>query len=144
MDVTPHFLPITGRKQIDSEVQNNPGFIYSTDILAQLNYWWQKADLHFSAFYKYNGAYPYLILNEDEETEIATMSTYNSLDINVNRWFWKRRINVQIGGKNLFNVTNVDVAGGSGGGGVHSGGGGTVPVTWGRTFFARVVFSFNK
>ena len=137
-------LSLTGRKQIDAQITNNPGYIYSSDVITQLNYWWQKTDLHFTVFYKYNGAYPYLVLDENEETAVATMSPYNSLDINMNRWFWKRRINVQIGGKNLFNVTNVNVNGASGSGGIHTGGGGAVPVTWGRTFFARVVFSFNK
>jgi outer membrane receptor for ferrienterochelin and colicins len=137
-------LSVTGRYQIDSEITNNPGYINSTDVLVQMHYWWQKPDLHFSLFYKYNGSYPYLVLDENEETAIASMEPYNSLDININRWFWKRRINVQIGGKNLFDVTNVNVAGSGGSGGVHSGGGGSVPVTWGRTFFARVVINFSK
>lgn len=134
---------VTGRKQYDESSESSHDFIYSTDATTQINYWWQKADLHFSAFYKYNGAYPILVLNSDETTDISTISAYNSLDLNMNRWFWKRRINVQIGGKNLFNNTNIS-ASGSQSGGIHSGGGGSVPVNWGRTFFARIQFKFIK
>lgn len=138
-------LALTGRKQVDTELAGNQSFIYSTDVILQANYWWQKPNLYFTVFYKYNGPYPQLILNDQDQTEVVTMAAYNSLDINMNRWFWKRRINVQLGGKNLFNNTDINVSGGSGGGGgVHSGGGGVVPVNWGRTFFVRVRFSFNK
>ena len=70
------------------------------------------------------------------------MESYNTLDINIGKWFWKRRINFQVGGKNLFNNTNIDVSGGSQGG-IHTGGG-SVPVNWGRTFFVRLQFRFNK
>jgi len=134
---------VTGRKQYDESSNSSHDFIYSNDATTQINYWWQKTDLHFSFFYKYNGAYPILVLNEDGTTDISTISAYNSLDINMNRWFWKRRINIQIGGKNLFNNTNINATG-SQSGGIHSGGGGSVPVNWGRTFFARVQFKFNK
>ncbi|HDO26760.1 MAG TPA: TonB-dependent receptor [Bacteroidetes bacterium] len=135
---------LTGRKQVDIEVSGNQDFIYSTDVTLQANYNWHKTDLNFSLFYKYNGAYPQLVLNDKEQTEVSTTAPYNSLDISTNRWFLKRMINVQMGVKNLFNNTDVLINGGSGGGGIHSGGGGSVPVNWGRTFFVRVRFLFNR
>jgi hypothetical protein len=98
-------------------------------------------------FYKYNGSYPQLLLDAEENVYVSTLEPFNTLDINVGRWFWKRRINVQIGGKNLFDVTNVGTAttGGSGSGGIHSGGAqGSRSVAWGRTWFVRLQFAFNK
>ena len=136
-------LAVTGRKQYDESSNSNHDFIYSTDATTQITYWLQKTDIHFSAFYKYNGAYPILVLNDDETTDISTISAFNSLDINMNRWFWKRRINLQIGGKNLFNNTNINTTG-SQSGGIHSGGGGSVTVNWGRTYFVSVQLKFNK
>jgi outer membrane receptor for ferrienterochelin and colicins len=132
----------TGRKQVDSEITGTTDFIYSPDFTTQLNYWWQLPDLHFSVFYKYNGDYPNLAVNAEGDTEIVVMEAYNSLDINVNRWFWKRRVNVQLGGKNLFNVIEVNGKTGA----THSGGGGagSIPVSWGRTFFAKVQFKMSK
>ncbi len=136
-------VAVTGRKQYDEASSSSHDFIYSTDATTQINYWWQKTDIHFSVFYKYNGAYPILVLDDDGASGLSSISAFNSLDINMNRWFWKRRINVQIGGKNLFNNTNINATG-SQSGGIHTGGGGSVPVNWGRTFFARVQFKFNK
>jgi outer membrane receptor for ferrienterochelin and colicins len=136
-------VAVTGRKQYDESSDTSHDFIYSTDATTQINYWWQKTDIHFSFFYKYNGAYPILVLTDEGTTDISTISAYNSLDINMNRWFWKRRVNVQLGGKNLFNNTNISRTG-SQSGGIHSGGGSSVPVNWGRTFFIRVQFKFNK
>jgi outer membrane receptor for ferrienterochelin and colicins len=132
-------LAYTGRKQIDSEIIGDPEFIYSTDFTTQLNYWWKLPDINFSVFYKYNGAYPNLVVNSEDETEIVTMDAYNSLDVNMNRWFWKRRINLQLGAKNLFDNTNLNTNGSGNSGGAHSGGG-SVPVNWGRTFFIKVQF----
>ena len=134
----------TGRKQVDSEIVNNPGFIYSSDFNVQLNYWWRLTDINFSVFYKYNGDYPNLAVNDNEETVVVTMEAYNSLDMNMNRWFWKRRINLQIGAKNLFDNTDVNVNGSGSSNGAHSGGGGSVPVNWGRSYFVKVQFKFNQ
>jgi outer membrane receptor for ferrienterochelin and colicins len=137
-------LGVTGRKQYVEGANNNPNYVYTTDVTTQVNYWWRKTDLHFSVFYKYNGLYPELTLNTGDNSLISEVAPYNTLDANINRWFWKRRINLQVGGKNLFNVTNINRTGDGSGGGVHSGGGSSVPVNWGRTFFVKVQFSFNK
>ncbi len=137
-------LGVTGRKQYIAGADLDPEFIYTTDVTLQANYWWRKTDLNFSVFYKYNGLYPELLLVSEDESVISETAPYNSLDINVSRWFWKRRVNVQLGGKNLFDVTNVTRTGASGGG-THTGGGGSsVPVNWGKTFFIKVQFNFIK
>ena len=137
-------VAMTGRKQVDTTMTGKQNYVYSTDVTLQANYVWQKTGLNFSLFYKYNGAYPQLLLTDEEQTEIITVAPFHSLDISVNRWFWKRQINVQAGGKNLFNNTDARVTGGSGNGGIHSGGGSSVPVNWGRTFFIRVRYQFNR
>jgi len=45
-----------------------------------------------------------------------------------------------IGGKNLFNITNIPKAGA--GSGVHTGGGNS-PVGWGRTLFLGLNYKFG-
>jgi outer membrane receptor for ferrienterochelin and colicins len=65
------------------------------------------------------------------------------LDISVNRSFFKDFINLAIGAKNLFDVKDIKTSGGDGGG-VHGSGGSSMPVAWGRTFFASVKFKFSK
>ncbi|PLX03855.1 MAG: hypothetical protein C0595_05440 [Marinilabiliales bacterium] len=136
-------LTFTGQS-IENEGSSPSGFEYYNDFNTSLNYWYKKWDMNFSAYYKYNGKYPQLYFTGvNEETEIRFMEPYNTLDINISKWFWKRRINLQVGGKNLFDNTNIAVAG-SQGGGIHTGGGTSVPVNWGRTFFVRLQLKFNK
>jgi len=132
---------VTGIKQYKEGQNLNPDFVYTTDFSTQVSYWWRLADLNFSLFYKYNGSYPELTLTTNSSSIVYEMAPYNTLDINASRWFWKRRLNVQIGGKNLFDVTNVS---GSSGGGAHGGGEGTTSINWGRTFFVKLQFSFKQ
>ncbi len=56
---------------------------------------------------------------------------YQLLDITASYAFFKNRLTVSAGGKNLFNVMSLDVL--NGGGGVHSSN--SFPVSWGRTYF---------
>ncbi len=136
-------LGVTGVKQYIEEANLNTDYFYTTDVSTQISYWWRLTDLNFLLFYKYNGNYPELILISNSAAEIEETEAYNTLDFNVSRWFWKRRINVQLGGKNLFDVTNVNRTGDTGGG-AHEGSAGTTSVNWGRTFFIKLQFSFNK
>jgi outer membrane receptor for ferrienterochelin and colicins len=135
---------LTGRKQVDATIVSEPIFIYSSDFTTQINYWWQLPDINFSVFYKYNGAYPNLAVNSDGDTEVVTMDAYNSLDANLNKWFLKRTLNIQFGAKNILNNTNVNTSGSGNTGGAHSGGGTSVPVNWGRTFFVKLQYNFSK
>jgi len=136
-------LGVTGVKQYIEEANLNTDYFYTTDVSTQISYWWRLTDLNFLLFYKYNGNYPELVLISNSAAEIEETEAYNTLDFNVSRWFWKRRINVQLGGKNLFDVTNVNRTGDTGGG-AHEGSAGTTSVNWGRTFFIKLQFSFNK
>jgi len=134
----------TGRKQGLANDQNN-SFVYSTDVMSNLTYLWRKTDLNFSLYYKYNGAYPEVFLGANDEVLRTIMSGYHTMDFSVSKWFWHNRINAQIGAKNIFNNTNIDIKGDTGGGGIHSGGsGGASPVGWGRTYFVKLMFSFKK
>jgi len=134
---------VTGFKQYIEGANLDQNYVYTSNVTTQINYQWRLTGLNFSVFYKFNGLYPTLSFDGDS-TVIAKTAAYNDLDINVGRWFWKRRINLQVGGKNLFNITNVDQTGNASAGGIHSGGGTSTPVNWGRTFFVKIQFSFNQ
>jgi len=68
------------------------------------------------------------------------MSGYHTLNLTVSRSFFKNKIDVSIGGKNLFNNTNITSSGA--GSNVHGGGNGETPVGWGRTIFIRLTYNF--
>jgi len=134
---------LTGQN-IDYSGLGERGFDYYYGISTSANYKLQKWDINFSLYYKYNGEYPQIyFVGVDEEPEMRFMQAYHSLDFNLSKWFWKRRLNLQLGAKNIFDNTNINLAGEQSGG-IHSGGSGSVPVNWGRTYFIRFQFKFSK
>lgn len=113
---------------------------FNTQVTMDINRW----EANISAYYKYNGTYPQLYFTEvDQQPGIEWVDSYNTLDITIGKWFYKRRIYLQTGGKNLFNNTNIGITGASQGG-IHSGSNNTVAVNWGRTFFVRLQIRINK
>lgn len=86
----------------------------------------------FAFFYKYNGALPNYILNEKKEVSLAKMQAYHIGEVSVSRFFWKKRLSVTLGCKNMFNVRYVL---GSNSQSAHSAGGNQLAVGTGRTYF---------
>lgn len=134
----------TGRKQMLSK-DVDVSMIYSTDILGTVNYLWRASDVRFGLYYKYNGEYPEVFVNDDGSIYRTIMSAYHSLDLNATKVFLNNSLHLQVGVKNLFDNTNINIKGDSGSGGIHSGGGGGAsPVGWGRTYFVKVAYQFQK
>ena len=134
----------TGKKQF---INDNVTFDmdYSSDFIADVKYLWRKTDINFSVFYKYNGAYPEVILGTDDLVYRTTIASYHTLDISASRWLWKKRLNVQIGAKNLFDNKILNIKGDSGGGGIHGeGNSGSSTVAWGRTYFVKLALALKK
>ncbi len=137
-------VTLTGQNAEYSEDKSS-GFEYYTDFNTSLNYWVKKYDLNFSVYYKYNGRSPRLNQAEiSEELELRFMDPYHTLDANASIWLWKRRINLQAGAKNLFDNTEIGISGDSQGGSHANNDGSTAAVNWGRTFFVKLQFRFNK
>jgi outer membrane receptor for ferrienterochelin and colicins len=133
----------TGRKQkMKSDAKQE--FVYSTDVLGTINYLWRKTDIGIGLYYKYNGDYPEVFLGSDGQVLRTIMEGYHTFDLSVSKRFWNNKINLQIGAKNLFDNTNIAIKGDTGSGGIHSGGTGASPVGWGRTYFVKLGFSFQK
>jgi outer membrane receptor for ferrienterochelin and colicins len=135
---------VTGRKLYNTTMPHENKLYYSSDFTVQSNITWRKPAIEFSIFYKFNGSYPELILDDDKQLQIATVEQYNTLDINVSRWFFKRSLNVQLGGKNLYNVTNLSTSGYMGGGDGHTGSSNSAPMEWGRTLFVKLQYNISK
>jgi hypothetical protein len=74
--------------------------------------------------------------------QAGTRGDYHSLNISASKSFWKNRIQLTVGGKNLLGVTNVNAQNVSAIG--HSFSGNSTQVNWGRTFFCSLAFEFSK
>lgn len=114
-------------------------FIYSSDYRVNASYTIPKILVDLSVFYKYTGVMQGFAMSENEQVIQTRVNPYQTMDITATRNFWKRRVTLVVGAKNIFNVTNINFSGATGGGGAHSGGGGTsVPVNMGRIYFVNL------
>ena len=100
----------------------------------------KKPALKFHVYYKYTGRSE-SYLQSDVELQKIFMDAYNVLDVNVSRPFYKKRIIASVGVKNLLDVQNVTSSTTTG---VHSSGGGSSPISWGRSGYFKVQFLFNN
>ncbi len=133
----------TGRyNSLDLETGKSKEFYYSNDAVTTANYKWMKTDLDFTLDYKYTGKMPQLYVDEEGNASEGYVSAYNSMDFTMQRPFFKNRLTIGAGVKNIFNNTTIPAAGGTGG--VHTGGSGSYPVGWGRTFFVQASVNFNQ
>lgn len=113
----------------------------SPDANAKIGYLIPKAEVALNLFYKYTGRRAVFSMNSSLST--GYVDGFHTLDITASRSFWKNRIQLTIGGKNLVGVTNVNAQNVSGA--MHSAGGsGGFMINRGRTFFVSLALQFAK
>lgn len=132
-------------QQLNAEAEaNQPGYVFSPEWNTQLSYLWKAPAITFSAFYKHTGrAKRYqLITNEqgEEVPELQWIEAFNWLDMTVSKQ-WES-LNVSLGVRNLADITSVN--NNIRGGGAHGGGGGATAIAYGRSYFLRINYQFNK
>jgi outer membrane receptor for ferrienterochelin and colicins len=96
--------------------------------------------MNFAVFYKYTGKAVTFIKTETDVVQ-SFMADYNMLDVNISKSVWKNRLAIAVGAKNLLNVTSVTSQASTSG--VHSSGGTSSPVAYGRTLYLRLSFNFD-
>lgn len=114
--------------------------VFSPDFTATAGYTIPKAELTINVYYKFNGPKPLFSVNNS--IQAGTRNSFHWLDVSVSRSFWKDRIQVMVGGKNLVGVRNVTATGVSSVG--HNMSGSAVNLGWGRTFFTSLILHFSK
>jgi len=135
-------LAITGINVEMADGTSTNGFKFSTDINTNASYRFVKPDLTFALLYKYTGKKPQPYLDSDT-LSLGYIDGYNTMDFTVTKGFWKNRIRLSCGLKNIFNNQMIPSTGLGGGG--HAGGGGEgVAIGYGRTAFFRFSFNFNQ
>lgn len=130
----------TGYRLSTNKNGSNAATAYSPDVTASASYRIPKAEIIVYVAYKYNGRKPLFSVNSG--IQAGSRYAYNMLDISLSRNFWKDRIQLTVGGKNLFGVTNVTAEGVVATG--HSIIANAVNVGWGRTVFVSLNLHFSK
>lgn len=107
-------------------------YYFYPQLQTNASYDFKKINLSLNVFNKFMGKRYDYYLNENEEAVQLQTQAYNIMDFTVQKGFWKNRIGISAGIKNIFNVTSIV---GSQTGGAHSGGNNTTQIGTGRTYF---------
>lgn len=131
-----------------SSIINTSEFTSNTDYASSVKYKNVKYRFEISLFYKYTDRYSRYVGSMDMETgeiydvSLRYLDAYHNMDATCSIPILQDAIRVTFGVKNIFNNTSIAS---SGGGGVHSGGsGGSALLNWGRTYFLKASYVFNK
>ncbi len=119
----------------------SPTYINAPATTAKVSYLIPKAEVKVIVMYKYTGRTPLSAFAGGNETEYGTRNPFNTLDVSLSRDFWKDRIQLTCGGKNLFNVNSLNTPGAVPFG--HNDSNSTL-IMWGRTFFISLNLHFAK
>lgn len=131
----------TGRYNDLSETENVPQFTFSPEAQENISYRFVKQKATVSLFYKYNGKLPGFAMVNDELQQTA-LSDYHTMDVTASKLFFKDRIGITLGCKNIFDVKNISSSLLSSS--AHSSSASSVPFSTGRNYFIKLSLSFSK
>lgn len=132
-------IPSTG--SINNPDQNK--MLFYQQLRLNIAYNIQKYGLNISLFNRFTGArddFRVSSIDNLEQIERVRVQSFHMMDLNVTKSFWKRRIHLNAGIRNLLNITNLD---GGLSTGVHSSNTMTM-ISMGRTYFVGLKFGTNK
>jgi len=117
-----------------------PELQWSPEVNTTLGYNFSKIGMDINLFYKFTGKKPFYVTNSNQQVVLSKRDSYSWSDFTVNKKLFKYFI-INAGIRNLFDVKGVNstVAGGS----VH-GSNGVTSIGYGRSYFAGLVFNWNK
>lgn len=121
----------------DANVNNQ--FFYTSDINAGLGYQLDSLQIGVTILYKYTGKIRNLYLNNNQVNE-SFIGDFHTFDVTFNKNFYQQKINLTAGVKNLFDVTQVEMAGDVFGVSNQSNAN-VLNVLWGRSFFVSLIFN---
>lgn len=122
----------TGRQYKSSGLIGSTDVVFTPELSANVIYNIPIWDLRLNMFYKFTGKLLGFFAVSDVEFDQFEIGSFNTLDISFSKDFIDNMIVCTIGVRNLFDVTEIDRIGATGG--FHSDGSTTNAVAWGRTF----------
>ncbi|MBZ4189618.1 TonB-dependent receptor [Niabella sp. 3A5MI-3] len=128
-------------KEEDKEL---PELNWSPEVNANIYYNFVGPSLQLALAYKFTGARKqYQLKNAtdiSQGVQLAKTEAFHWADVTLTKKLWSL-LSIQAGVKNIFNISNINST--IGGDGAHSSSG-PVPVSYGRSYFIGLGFSFNK
>ncbi len=127
----------TGRYNQFNEKNDSEPIIYTPELSSSIRYTMKDAGLRLTAYYKYTGKRKgFYYDKKSKEIKETIKSDFNNLAFTISKDFFHDKLSIQLGGKNLFDVTDVEVTNASGA--THS----RNLQLWGRSYFAKATMKF--
>ncbi|GAA4233704.1 TonB-dependent receptor [Postechiella marina] len=129
----------------DKEANNN--FLYALQINAGATYQVKKWDAAFTVLLKHNGEQQnFTATGADSDGNSTfsktTTSAYNWLDASVKKSFFNNTVQATLGGRNLLDVTNVNISN-SANGGIHSANNNGLLLGYGRSYYLKLLYNLK-
>ncbi len=128
---------VLGRYNEFSENYNTETFLFAPQFVTSLGYLIPKAEVQINIYHNYFGERQGFVWDaQNNALRETTREDFQNLNISLSKSWWENRIRVTLGGKNLFDVTNIATLNEIGEAHARD------MVLWGRSFFIRTVFNF--
>lgn len=125
----------------DATAFNDNDFLFFPQYRFNISYYFKKIKMQSSLFINRTGARENLILNNQGELARIRFEGFTQSDFTLSKGFFKEKLKLTSGIKNLFDVTQIQ-SNTNTGGGAHSSGAGSFAFSYGRTYFLRIQLSF--
>ena len=117
-----------------------PPFSFLVESSAQFKYHFPRPGIDINLMARnYDKRINYFSDVDDQENPAILQNVrdgYTLVDANISKAFFRDNIKLIVGAKNMLNIRDVNFMEQSGGS--HGSGGGSVPVSWGRSFFIAI------
>jgi len=104
-------LSYLGRYLEYTDTFNSDKFLYTPYVNTSISFNYKPVNLSFNAFYKYSGKRKGHYIEEENGEDVLKESTredFSNLDISFTKSFFQNKLSISFGGKNLFDVTDID------------------------------------
>ena len=139
---------LQGISRINSNEDNsNDEFLYNIQVNTSASYYLEPWETAFTLLLKYNGEQEqYYASGSDSEGNstfsLAKTDAYSWVDASIKKSFLDRKIDVTLGARNLFDVTNVNISNTTSSG-THSTSNSSLLLGYGRSFYLKLLYNLN-
>ncbi|MAX69995.1 MAG: TonB-dependent receptor [Flavobacteriaceae bacterium] len=135
-------------RENSNEVNGEDDYLYNFQINTRASYYFEKVNTSVSMLLKYNGKQQnYRATGTDDDGNsiysIATIDDYTWLDLSVRKTFLDNKLDITLGSRNLFDITNVNISSTGSSGGTHSTSNSNLLLGYGRSFYLKAMFNLN-
>jgi outer membrane receptor for ferrienterochelin and colicins len=113
-----------------------PVFLYSPDVNVDVTFSPEKIPVNFNVLYRFTGKTPTYIFLKDNKIEEGRIDSWSLLNATMGTHFWKKRIQVTVGVKNILDVQSIVTQGSIKVG--HNDIAGQMPVNFGRSYITKI------